>query len=91
VVELHQALGCGPPLAGIAVQHEAASARPVSTEISFQPRLKVSPIDTFMPWPAFGLWVWQASPASITRVARGWPTDPAGTSSNLSVSRWPIS
>jgi hypothetical protein len=52
--------------------------------------LKASCIDTFMPWPALALWVWQASPAMNTRGVRE-PTSSAGTSSNLSASRWPTS
>ena len=40
------------------------------TEASFQPRLKASCMETFMPWPAFGLCVWQASPAMNTRGRR---------------------
>ena len=30
----------------------------------------MSCIDTFIPWPAFALWVWQASPAMKTRGRR---------------------
>ena len=47
-------------------------------------------MDTFMPWPALALWVWQASPAMNTRGSRV-AISSAGTSSNLSHSRWPIS
>ena len=45
-------------------------------------------MDTFMPWPALGEWVWQASPAVNTRGLR---SEPSGTSSNLSVMLCPIS
>ena len=41
-----------------------------------------------MPWPAFAVWVWQASPAMKTRGERV-PTLLSSTSSNLSVTRWP--
>ena len=41
-----------------------------STAASFQPRLKASCIEKFMPCPAFGLCVWQASPAMNTRGRR---------------------
>ena len=47
-------------------------------------------MDTFMPWPALALCVWQASPAMNTR-GRRVPVSSAGTSSNLSHRRWPIS
>jgi hypothetical protein len=47
-------------------------------------------METFMPCPAFGLWVWQASPAMNTLGSRV-AISPSGTSSNLSVSRWPMS
>ena len=47
------------------------------TAASFHPRLKASCIETFMPWPAFGLWVWQASPAMNTRGRRGRARPPA--------------
>ena len=63
---------------------------PRSTDASFQPRFQVSFIDTFMPWPALALCVWQASPAMNTRGNR-LSISAAGTSSNLSQSRWPIS
>ena len=69
---------------------ELRSALPPETDASFQPRLKLSCMDTFMPCPAFGLWVWQASPAMKTRGERV-PTSSSGTSSNLSQSLWPIS
>ena len=36
------------------------------TDASFHPELKPSCIETFMPCPAFGLCVWQASPAMNT-------------------------
>ena len=49
----------------------------------------MSAIDTFIPWPAFALWVWQASPAMNTRGRRS--SAPAGTSSNLSQRRCPTS
>ena len=52
----------------------------------FQP----SWIDTFMPWPALALWVWQASPAMNTRGVRV-PAASVGTSSKRSVRRWPTS
>ena len=45
-------------------------------------------MDTFMPWPAFAVWVWQASPAMKTRGVRV-ATSASSTSSNLSVTRWP--
>ena len=65
----------------------APAARvPRSTAPSFQPRLKASAIDTFMPWPALALCVWQASPAMNTRGGRR-----AAASSKRSQSRWPIS
>lgn len=51
---------------------------------SFQPRLKVSCIDTFMPWPALALWVWQASPAMKTRDRQG-IHDPPGLIGRFSV------
>ena len=41
-------------------------------------------MDTFMPWPALAVWVWQASPAMKTRGERV-PTLSSSTSSNLSV------
>ena len=47
-------------------------------------------METFIPCPAFGLWVWQASPAMNTLGSRV-AISSSGTSSNLSVSRWPIS
>ena len=40
-------------------------------------------MDTFMPWPALALCVWQASPAMKTLGS--------AASSNASQSRWPIS
>ncbi len=58
--------------------------------MSFQPRLKASCIDTFMPWPALALCVWQASPAMNTRGSRVGACS-AGTSSKRSVTRWPTS
>jgi hypothetical protein len=64
--------------------------RPRRTPASFQPRLKLSWMETFMPWPALGLWVWQASPAMNTHGSRA-PAAPSGVSSNLSQSLWPIS
>ena len=64
--------------------------RPSSTWPSFQPMLKPSCIDTFMPWPAFALWVWHASPAMKTRGVR-LPSCSGVTSSKRSVSRCPTS
>jgi hypothetical protein len=52
--------------------------------------LKVSCIEKFMPCPALGLCVWQASPAMNT-CGRREPMASAGTSSYLSQMRWPIS
>ena len=64
-------------------------AMPSTTDASFHPRLKLSAIDTFMPWPALGLWVWHASPVMKTR---GPSSAPDGVdSSNVSDSRCPIS
>ncbi len=37
------------------------------TDSIFQPRLYASCMLTFIPWPAFGEWVWTASPARKTR------------------------
>ena len=47
-------------------------------------------METFIPCPALGLWVWQASPAMNT-LGSGVETSASATSSNLSVRRWPIS
>ena len=61
-------------------------ALPVRTWASFQPRFQVSITEVFNPCPAFGLWVWQASPARKT-----WGYCPSRESSNAVVRRWPIS
>ena len=42
-------------------------AVPVSTAPSFQPMLYASCMETFMPWPSLGEWVWTASPARNIR------------------------
>ena len=52
--------------------------------------LKPSCIDTFMPWPALALCVWQASPVMKTRGVRV-PISSGSTSSKRSVRRWPTS
>ena len=52
--------------------------------------LKPSCMETFMPWPALALWVWQASPVMNTRGVRV-PSWSGRTSSNRSVRRWPTS
>jgi len=54
--------------------------------------LKLSCMEKFMPWPALGLWVWQASPAMKTcgRGESGVATASV-TSSYLAQMRWPIS
>ena len=64
-IEVDQLPGDGLTFCGVGVQ-EGGAHRLRSTEASFQPRLKASCMETFMPWPAFGLWVWQASPAMNT-------------------------
>ena len=52
------------------MRSSGSGLRPSSTDASFQPRLNASCIDTFMPWPALALCVWQASPAMKTRGRR---------------------
>jgi len=66
--------------AGTGLAFATVASRFRNTDASFHPRLKPSCIDTFMPWPAFGLWVWQASPAMNTRGKRV-ATSSSGTSS----------
>ena len=53
---------------------------PLMTRATFQPRLYESCIETFMPWPALGEWVWTASPARKMR----------SEDENLLPTRWPI-
>ena len=70
------------------VRRSSGLATPLRTAASFQPRFHASAIETFMPWPALALCVWQASPAMNTRGGRSAP--PARRRS-ASQRRWPIS
>ena len=65
-VEVDQLLGDGLALARVGAQNLRPTRRR-RTAASFHPRLNASCMETFMPCPAFGLWVWQASPAMKTR------------------------
>ena len=58
----------------------ARLAMPLMTRAIFQPRLYESCIETFIPWPALGEWVWTASPARKMR----------SEEENLLPTRWPI-